>query len=246
MQNDLAKLQGAWTLAGLHMDGRDLPAGGGIKIEGDCFKTAGMGAEYSGRVEIDDAKKPARFDLVFTDRPEAGNRNFGIYRLNGDSWTLCLNTTGKSRPRAFAARAGSGNALEVFIRGAAVVDKPAAPTGEGELVGEWEMLAAYQSGQALDAAMVKTARRFTSSTETTTFFGDRVFLKASYTTDTSPNPKTIDLVLASAKTQLGIYEVQGDVMKICFTAPGEPRPTHFDSSGPRTYAIWKRVRHALT
>ena len=84
MPNDLAKLQGAWTLATLHMDGRDFPATGGIEIDGDRFKSIGMGAEYSGKVELDETRKPRRFDLVFTEGPEAGNRNLGIYRLIGD------------------------------------------------------------------------------------------------------------------------------------------------------------------
>jgi uncharacterized protein (TIGR03067 family) len=246
MSNGLAKLQGPWTLTTLHIDGREFPASGRIEIDGHRFKSIGMGAEYSGNVELDDTKKPARFDLVFTEGPEAGNRNLGIYQLNGDSWKLCLNTTGKSRPRAFAATPGSGNALEIFTRGSVAPDTPGEPLaaeGENELVGEWEMQAAFQEGHSLDAAMVKTGHRVTSATHTTTYFGKQVFMKAAYTTDASRNPKTIDLVLASGKTQLGIYEVQGDIMKICFTKPGCPRPTDFQSNpgDRRTSAVWKRA-----
>jgi len=245
MPNDLAKLQGAWTLTALHMDGRDLPASGGIEIDGDRFKSIGMGAAYSGTVEIDETKKPARFDLIFTEGPEAGNRNPGIYQLNGDSWKLCLNTTGKSRPRAFVAKPGSGNALEVFTRGSVAAetpDEPHAAEGEGELVGEWEMQAGFQGGYSLDPDMVKTGHRVTSATQTTTYFGDEVFMKATYTTDPWQTPKTIDLVLSSGKMQLGIYEIQGDIMKICFTAPGHPRPADFASKpgDHRTSAVWKR------
>ncbi len=41
MANDLAKLQGAWTLSALEMDGSNMPVCGGLEIDGDRFKTAG-------------------------------------------------------------------------------------------------------------------------------------------------------------------------------------------------------------
>ncbi len=246
MPNDLAKLQGAWTLRSLRLDGQDMPPGGGIEISGDRFKTVGMGTEYSGTVEIDDSAKPKHLDLVFTGGPEAGNRNRGIYQLDGETWRICLNMAGKTRPRAFAAKAGSGNALEVFTRGSLETSAAGpvveAPSGEGELVGEWEMVTAFQSGHELDSAMAKTARRVTTATRTTTYFGKQVFLNAEYTTDPSQSPKTIDL-RANGKTQLGIYDVDGDLLKICFAAPGNPRPTDFSTQAgdARTSAVWKRA-----
>lgn len=246
MPNDLARLQGAWRLRSLQLDGQEMPTGGGIEIDGGRFKTLGMGAEYSGAVEIDDAAKPKRLDLVFTDGPEAGNRNRGIYQLDGDTWKICMNMAGKARPRAFAAAPGSGNALEVFTRGAPVAVASEAvvetPSGEGELVGEWEMVTAFQSGHELDAAMARTGRRVTTATHTTTYFGKQVFLNAEYTSDPSQSPKTIDLH-AKGKTQLGIYEVDGDLLKICFAAPGNPRPADFSTQAGdgRTSAVWKRA-----
>ena len=91
----------------------------GIEIDGDRFHSIGMGAEYSGTVEIDDTAKPKHFDLIFAQGPESGNRNRGIYQLKGNTWKLCLDTTGKSRPSVFRTAPGSGYALEVFTRGAA-------------------------------------------------------------------------------------------------------------------------------
>jgi uncharacterized protein (TIGR03067 family) len=51
--------------------------------------------------------------------------------------------------------------------------------------------------------------------------------------DPSKKPATIDLVIASGqdkgKTQLGIYEFSGDVLKICTSRPGNAtRPMEFD------------------
>jgi uncharacterized protein (TIGR03067 family) len=257
MPDDLAILQGVWTLQSIELDGQAMPPAGGIEIRGNRFRSIGMGAEYSGTVELDEAAKPKRFDLIFSAGPEAGNRNRGIYSLAGDTWKLCLNMTGKSRPRAFAARPGSGNALEVFIRGA-VAALSASSTSHGTatarqrttvhesppdpaLIGEWDMLSAAQSGHSLDAAMVKTGWRATTAAHTTTYFGNQVFRSADYTADPTQTPKTIDLH-SKGKTELGIYEVVGDTMRVCFAAPGMPRPTDYEThpGDGRTFAAWKR------
>jgi uncharacterized protein (TIGR03067 family) len=243
MPNDLSALQGSWALHSLELNGQQMPPMGGVEIAGDRFTAVGMGHDYAGRLEIDCVAKPKRFDLVFTEGPEAGNRNLGIYELKGDTWKICLDMSGKERPRSFATRPGSETALEVFTRGAAsseaVVEEP---SGEGELVGEWTMVDAWQAGHALDASMVKTARRVTTATHTTTYFGKQVFLNAEYTTDPTQSPKAIDLS-AKGKTQLGIYEVSGDTFRICFASPGKPRPTDYTTrpGDGRTSAVWKRA-----
>jgi len=44
------------------------------------------------------------------------------------------------------------------------------------------------------------------------------------------------------KTQLGIYELDGDKVKFCFAAPGKDRPTEFtaDAGSLQTLSVWKR------
>jgi uncharacterized protein (TIGR03067 family) len=246
MANDFTKLQGPWTLRSLVLGGQEMPPAGGIEIDGDRFVVNGMGAEYAGTIELDSQAKPKRFDMLFTRGPEAGNRNRGIYELNGDTWKICLNIEGKARPRSFTAKPGSGNAVEVFARsGAAEPDSSedvvSVPSGEGELVGEWKMVTAFQAGHELDAAMAKTGRRVTTATHTTTYFGSKVFLNAEYMTDAAQSPKTIDLKTKNG-TQLGIYELDGALLKICFATPGKPRPTSFETrvGDGCTSAIWKR------
>jgi uncharacterized protein (TIGR03067 family) len=51
--------------------------------------------------------------------------------------------------------------------------------------------------------------------------------------DSSKTPKEIDILDASGtktdKSQLGIYELDGDTYKYCLASPGKPRPTAFAS-----------------
>src|SRR5262249_33200073 len=75
----------------------------------------------------------------------------------------------------------------------------------------------------------------------------RVFLKAKYTVDPAQRPRAIDYAMTDGptrgKTQLGIYELDGDRVKFCFAAPGKERPTDFttkEGSG-RTLRTWKRA-----
>jgi uncharacterized protein (TIGR03067 family) len=118
MTSDLEKLQGTWRIATLEIDGNAMPATGSISIQGDRFTTAAMGAEYSGTIQIDAAKRPKRFDLVFDSGPHTGSRSLGIYQLEGDSWRICLGFAGNPRPISFATAPGSGHAMETLVRGA--------------------------------------------------------------------------------------------------------------------------------
>src|SRR5579871_5940213 len=121
MPTDLEKLQGTWNITSLETDGRSasssLLSAAQITITHNKFKSTGMGGDYEGRVEVDEAAKPKTLDLVFTGGPEKGNRNRGIYKLVGGTWTLCLATRGDLRPKKFATTVGSGFALETLQRG---------------------------------------------------------------------------------------------------------------------------------
>lgn len=255
MTADLGKLQGTWRIAALEIEGASMPAVGSITIDGDRFTTEAMGAEYSGTVEIDAAKRPKRFDLVFTAGPNPGQRSLGIYQLDGDTWRICLGFAGSPRPSSFATAPGTGHALETLVRSSADesdsapldADDSWLPPGADDLSGEWFMLEAMQMGQHLDASISKTARRIATRRETATYFGKQLYMKATYTTDASADPKTIDFVhtagASAGRRQLGIYELEGDVLRLCFAAPGAPRPADFESrpGDGRTFAVWKRA-----
>jgi uncharacterized protein (TIGR03067 family) len=271
MPTDLDKLQGTWTVTSLEADGQKMPAtvfnGARIVIKGTEFKSIGMGATYEGSVELDSSTKPKAFDLLFTAGHARGHRNLGIYKLNGDEWTICLATRGDERPRKFATAADTGFTLETLERAAgagkmmksksrrasalsnSVAAAPdTAVTGPTDLEGEWAMTSAVFNGVAMDQSMVKWCKRITRGNVTRVVAGPQVFLNASFTLDSSISPHAIDYVNlegpSKGKSQAGIFELNDHALKICMSAPGQPRPADFASKpgDERSFTTWRRVK----
>jgi uncharacterized protein (TIGR03067 family) len=61
-------------------------------------------------------------------------------------------------------------------------------------------------------------------------------------------PRAIDIVYKTGehkgKTSLGIYELDGNRLRVCLGEPGDPRPTRFDGRGTYTLEVFKRDRPA--
>jgi uncharacterized protein (TIGR03067 family) len=119
-----------------------------------------------------------------------------------------------------------------------------------QLQGEWSMVSGSADGQPMPDEMRRQMKRVCKGDETTTTWGEQVFLKAKITIDPSKMPKTIDYEMTEGftkgKKQLGIYEVDGDTFKSCFGKPDDERPTDFTSKpgDGRTLSVWKREKSA--
>lgn len=251
MHQDLENLQGHWNVTFLEVDGIALPfAGARIIIEDGRFTSLAMGAAYQGTVTVGAGTTQKTFGLYFTDGPEAGTSNFGIYELDGDNWKICLNMTGGPAPAAFVTSPGSGHALETLHRAGPNSETGPAREQSGpptELEGDWAMVSCIRDGEPLDKNFVKRGRREYSGNKTVMFFADQLFMQAGFTLDPAQQPKRIDFVNAqgpgAGKTQYGIYELDGRTLKTCFAAPGHPRPGDYktEHGDGRTVTIWNRV-----
>lgn len=116
----LRRLEGTWIFDFLEVDGNQVPSAhiqhSRILIDGDRFRTESPEAIYEGVFNIDADASPQHIDIEFTEGPEAGNWNQGIFRLDGDKLEICLDMTGGPRPREFGTAAGRGHAYEVLVR----------------------------------------------------------------------------------------------------------------------------------
>ena len=77
--------------------------------------------------------------------------------------------------------------------------------------------------------------------------GDEVVEAATQKLDPSKSPKALDVTVAEGPNKgavmLGIYEISGDTLKVCFDPEGKKRPTQFKSeSGSQTFVVHKRVK----
>jgi RNA polymerase sigma-70 factor (ECF subfamily) len=112
---DQERLQGTWVLESGLSNGKDAPAGfiGSLQL---TFRgkqlTARVGKiTKEGTYTLDPSSNPRGIDLT-----ENGRRPLGIYRLEGDKLTLCLDEQGKARPTEFRAEAGTSHTLMVLRR----------------------------------------------------------------------------------------------------------------------------------
>jgi uncharacterized protein (TIGR03067 family) len=250
-KKDLDLLQGTWNVTALEIDGQEIsramPGDARIVIKGDRFTSIGMGPVYEGTLKLDASTNPRQLNMHFDAGPEKGNTNLGIYELNGNTWRLCLATRGTVRPSSFASKAGSGSrpTKRTKTTGAPKEEETAAgpPT---EFEGEWKMVSAVMNGQPMEESAVQWVRRVTRGNQTTVFAGPQVMMSMRFTHNASTSPRTIEYVNTAGankgKTQHGIYELDGDVLRVCVSAPDSPPPTRFESfpGDGRTYTVWSK------
>ena len=114
--------------------------------------------------------------------------------------------------------------------------------------GNWACAAAVIDGKPLDGKvtaklkLVMTAERYRTERG-----DDEVLFDSTYRLDTGHDPKRIEMTgtegAAAGKPALGIYSLDGDTLRICYTMPGAERPKGFESkTGSKAFlATWTRV-----
>ncbi len=125
-KGDLKKLAGDWTFTSYEAGGRALSQGlregARWSVKGDKYTfdpgplSSWLGQK--GTIKLDPAKKPAAIDLAITFGPDKGKEQLGIYRIEGDTVTICLARPGaKERPTEFTSTKDNGHILTTIKRG---------------------------------------------------------------------------------------------------------------------------------
>jgi uncharacterized protein (TIGR03067 family) len=108
--------------------------------------------------------------------------------------------------------------------------------------GEWMVASSERNGEKVPEDEVKSLRRTVKGDEFTVTRDGETLIKGKFKLDATKKPKTIDIALEmGGDPVLGIYEIDVDSYKVCYTQPGQERPKEF-SSKEATLATWKRVK----
>ena len=269
----LRGLEGTWAFEYLEVDGSKMPAAmlgtSRLLIDGDRFRTETPEGRYEGIFNINVEAEPHEIDIEFVEGPEAGNWNYGIFRLTGDQFELCLDMNGKPRPTKFGTSPGSGHAHEILKRavharpenvsgGSVQAVETKSPTSSSDdfkyvesptltkLEGEWTAVKIVRDGQELPAAMLRTASRSAARNKIKITVGGRNIIDALVRIDESSNPMQVDYFnldgMAKGMVQHGLFKWDGDHACFCIALPGAPRPENFEAT-PGTghsFSQWRR------
>lgn len=127
-------------------------------------------------------------------------------------------------------------------------DKAALEKEARKFQGTWTIESSEAGGQKLPADELKGIIVTFEGDKHTVKKGDEVIQSGTQKLDPSKSPKTIDVTMTEGVNKgavmLGIYEIDGDTLKVCFDAEGKKRPTQFKSApGSATFVnVHKRLK----
>jgi uncharacterized protein (TIGR03067 family) len=114
--------------------------------------------------------------------------------------------------------------------------------------GTWTIESSETEGKEVPADALKGLIVIFEGAKHTVKKGDEVIQVGTQKLDPSKSPKAIDVTMTEGpnkgKVMLGIYEFDGDTLKVCFDPQGKKRPTEFKSAAgsENIVNVHKRVK----
>jgi uncharacterized protein (TIGR03067 family) len=120
-KDDLAKFDGAWVFTSWQHYGRalneDSRQSARWSVKADKYKFEIDGIEEEGTVKLDPSQNLPTINLAITEGNDKGKEQLGIYKIDGDSITMCFARPGvKDRPTDFTSTADNSNILVTIKR----------------------------------------------------------------------------------------------------------------------------------
>ena len=118
--DESAKFNGTWVLVRAEMSGIEMPKNvlgkSSMTINGSKHTVHLPDETYEGTHRYDPTPDPKAYDTTVTTGTRKGEKQQGIYRMDGDELYMCLASSGFPRPKDFKAGEGSNNTLLVWKR----------------------------------------------------------------------------------------------------------------------------------
>jgi uncharacterized protein (TIGR03067 family) len=123
VQKELKALEGKWKAVAMEAGGKPLPK---ESIPDFTFIVAANGkstgqtqqGDYQATIAVDPKKTPKTIDNLHETGAQQGKKQYGIYKLDGDTWTVCMTRPGfaeSDRPKDFNTK-DTANVVFVFER----------------------------------------------------------------------------------------------------------------------------------
>ncbi len=207
------------------------------------------------RYRINPNAEPPTIDIVSSD--DNSTWMPGIYRLEGDTLTICYEPETGQRPTTFTGESGIGGSLLILrrirppvppseppspapapIADLAETPSPTAEATKNELTGTWQLLSKQVGDESATTPEGQIAV-FGENVITESRFPDQL---TQFRLDTTHHPAWIDLIPRFApynppqkrssfgvKSFPGVYERRGDRLTLVFAEPGADRPSSLDA-----------------
>jgi uncharacterized protein (TIGR03067 family) len=120
-RKEMARLQGTWQAVSYALGGKKASDEDLKKIQliigaAGKFRAVNEGKTFlAGTLTVDPAKDPKTMDITFAE-PTKSKAALGIYKIEGDTLTICRSAPGRPRPTAFASPPDSGLTVMSYRR----------------------------------------------------------------------------------------------------------------------------------
>lgn len=111
-----------------------------------------------------------------------------------------------------------------------------------QMQGDWMMRSMKANGINLPTEEAQALFRTVADSSYTISRYSKLMVRGAFKLDATKSPGTIDSTLVgAAEPILGIYQFEGNLLRICNSQPGKPRPTDFQAKlgSGHTLTVWE-------